>query len=66
VDVVDDDERVSTIGDATQDLVIANHFLEHYEDPLGALGIMIRVLRPGGVLYLAVPDSAIRPARIGR
>lgn len=57
VDVVDDGERLATIGDATQDFVIANHFLEHCEDPLGAIGNMIRVLRPGGVLYLAVPDK---------
>jgi predicted SAM-dependent methyltransferase len=57
VDVVDDGERLSKIGDATQDFVIANHFLEHCEDPLGALGNMVRVLRPGGVLYLAVPDK---------
>jgi predicted SAM-dependent methyltransferase len=57
VDVVDDGERLSTIGDATQDFVIANHFLEHCENPLGALGNMIRVLRVGGVLYLAVPDK---------
>ena len=57
VDVVDDGERLATIGDGTQDFVIANHFLEHCEDPLGALANMIRVLRPGGVLYLAVPDK---------
>jgi predicted SAM-dependent methyltransferase len=57
VDVVDDGERLSTIADKTQDFVIANHFLEHCEDPLGALGNMIRVLRPGGVVYLAVPDK---------
>jgi predicted SAM-dependent methyltransferase len=57
VDVVDDGERLATIGDTTQDFVIANHFLEHCEEPLGALGNMIRVLRPGGVLYLAVPDK---------
>ena len=57
VDVVDDGERLSTIADATQDFVIANHFLEHCEDPLGALGNMIRVLRPGGAVYLAVPDK---------
>jgi predicted SAM-dependent methyltransferase len=57
VDVLDDGERLATIGDRTQDFVIANHFLEHCEDPLGALGNMIRVLRPGGVLYLAVPDK---------
>jgi predicted SAM-dependent methyltransferase len=57
VDVVDDGELLSSFGDATQDFVIANHFLEHCEDPLGALGNMIRVLRRGGVLYLAVPDK---------
>ena len=57
VDLVDDGERLTTVGDATQDFLIANHFLEHCEDPLGALGNMIRVLRPDGVLYLAVPDK---------
>jgi predicted SAM-dependent methyltransferase len=57
VDILDDGERLATIADASQDFVIANHFLEHCEDPLGALDNMIRVLRPGGVLYLAVPDK---------
>lgn len=57
VDILDDGERLATIGDGTQDFVIANHFLEHCEDPLGALGNMIRILRPRGVLYLAVPDK---------
>jgi predicted SAM-dependent methyltransferase len=57
VDVVDDGERLSAVDDGTQDFVIANHFLEHCEDPIGALGNMVRVLRPGGVVYLAVPDK---------
>lgn len=57
VDIVDDGERLATIADASQDFVIANHFLEHCEDPLGALGHMIRALKPGGILYLAVPDK---------
>ncbi len=57
VDILDDGQRLSTIDDESQDFVIANHFLEHCEDPLGALSNMIRVLRPGGVLYLAVPDK---------
>jgi SAM-dependent methyltransferase len=57
VDVVDDGERLITIGDATQDFVIANHFLEHCQDPIGALETFFRVLRPGGVLYMAVPDK---------
>jgi SAM-dependent methyltransferase len=57
VDIVDDGERLGTIEDDSQEFVIANHFLEHCENPLGALESMIRVLRPGGVLYLAVPDK---------
>lgn len=56
VDIVDDGERLTSVADASQDFVIANHFLEHCQDPLGALENMLRVLRPGGVLYLAVPD----------
>lgn len=56
VDIIDDGERLTSLPDASQDFVIANHFLEHCQDPLGAVGSMFRVLRPGGVLYLAVPD----------
>ena len=57
VDVVDDGERLATIGDATQDFVAANHFFEHCEDPIGTLRNLLRVVRPGGVVYLSVPDK---------
>jgi SAM-dependent methyltransferase len=57
VDVVDDGERLATVPDGSQDFVIANHFLEHCQDPIGALRTFSRVLRPGGVLYMAVPDK---------
>jgi predicted SAM-dependent methyltransferase len=57
VDIVDDGERLTRLSNASQDFVIANHFLEHCQDPIGALESMFRVLRPGGVLYLAVPDK---------
>jgi len=57
VDIVDDGETLSTIPDASQDFVIANHFLEHCENPLGALVAHQRVLKPGGVLFLCVPDK---------
>jgi SAM-dependent methyltransferase len=39
------------------DFVIANHFIEHCQNPTGALRNMLRVVRPGGVVYLAVPDK---------
>lgn len=57
VDLVDDGERLARVGDATQDFVIANHFLEHCEDPIGTLRNLLRVVRAGGVVYLSVPDK---------
>lgn len=57
VDVIDDGETLRTVADASQDFLIANHFLEHTEDPLGTLGRFFAVLRPGGVLYLTLPDK---------
>lgn len=57
VDVVDDGETLATIPDASVDFVIANHFIEHTQNPLQTLSNHLRVLREGGVLYLAVPDK---------
>lgn len=57
VDIVDDGEKLATVGDATQDFVAANHFFEHCEDPIGTLRNLLRVVRPGGVVYLSVPDQ---------
>lgn len=56
VDVVDDGESLQDQPDASVDFIIANHFIEHTQDPLGTLAAHLRVLRVGGVLYLAVPD----------
>lgn len=57
VDVVDDGERLTTLADESQDFIIANHFLEHCEDPIGAIGNHLRKLKPGGILFYAVPDK---------
>jgi predicted SAM-dependent methyltransferase len=57
VDILDDGERLSTMADASQDFVIANHFVEHSQDPIGTVLNMLRVLKPGGRLYLAIPDK---------
>ena len=56
VDLVDDGETLATIPDQSQDFVIASHFLEHCEDPVGTLQAHLRVLRLGGTLLLALPD----------
>lgn len=57
VDILDDGERLFTIPDGSQDFLIANHFLEHCENPLLALKNFFRVLRSDGFLYLALPDK---------
>ncbi len=57
VDIIADGERLESILEATQDFVIANHFVEHCQNPIGAVLNMFRVLKPGGVLYVALPDK---------
>jgi SAM-dependent methyltransferase len=56
-DIIDNGETLALIGDRTQDFVIANHFIEHCQNPIDALRNMLRVLKPGGILYLGVPDK---------
>jgi predicted SAM-dependent methyltransferase len=57
VDVVDDGETLSSFADGTLDFVIGNHMLEHCENPLGTTRNHLAKVRPGGVLYYAVPDK---------
>lgn len=57
VDVVDDGETLSRFADSSLDFIIANHMLEHCENPLGTLRNHLLKLRAGGVLYYAVPDK---------
>jgi SAM-dependent methyltransferase len=56
-DIIDDGETLSQVGAASQDFVIASHFLEHCQDPVGTLRHFIRVLQPGGVVFLVIPDK---------
>jgi SAM-dependent methyltransferase len=57
VDILDDGETLSSVDDSSVDFVIANHMLEHCENPIGAIENQLRVLKPDGVLYMAVPDK---------
>ncbi len=59
IDIVADAEDLSPIPDQSQDFVIACHLLEHLENPLRGLAEMARVLRPGGILYAALPDPRL-------
>ncbi len=57
IDIVDNGETLAKVADASQDFVIANHFLEHCEDPISTLKTFFRVLKPRGVVYLAIPEK---------
>jgi SAM-dependent methyltransferase len=57
VDVIDNGELLSTIPEASQDFIVANHFLEHCEDPIRTIETHLGKLRPGGILFYAVPDK---------
>lgn len=56
-DLIDDGERLETIAPASLDFIIANHMLEHCENPLGTLRVHLNRVRPGGVLFYAIPDK---------
>jgi predicted SAM-dependent methyltransferase len=56
VEIVDDGETLATVADGSQDFVIASHVLEHTQDPIGTLHRHLEVVRPGGVVLLALPD----------
>ena len=55
-DIIDDGETLPTVQAGSVDFVIANHMIEHCEDPIRTVKSFLRVLRPGGMIYMAVPD----------
>ena len=56
-DVLTPADSLTPFDDHSQDFLIASHLLEHTEDPIGALIEWHRVLKPGGHLYLCLPDQ---------
>ena len=51
------DSRAIPLKEGMVDVVICNHTLEHFEDYREAIQEIDRVLRPGGFLWVAVPDG---------
>lgn len=69
-DVLDLDVRAQDITEllaegVSYDAVVLWHVLEHMHDPAAALRDICRLLRPGGVLMVAVPNFASPEARLG-
>lgn len=56
-DIIDDGEKLAKVEDSSQDFIIANHFIEHCMDPIGAIENHLRALKPGGILFMGVPDK---------
>jgi len=55
--ILDDAEVLSTVKDGTYDFLIAAHVIEHMKNPLSSLEHWCRVVKPGGLIYMIVPDK---------
>ncbi|WP_189350229.1 methyltransferase domain-containing protein [Mesorhizobium sp. M1E.F.Ca.ET.045.02.1.1] len=53
--VVDGHHLTAYVDDA-KDFLIANHVLEHFDDPVGGVIEWLRVIRAGGLLFLTLPN----------
>jgi len=56
-DIIDDAEVLSKIEDNSLDFIIANHVIEHMENPINAINNWLSKLNNGGIIFMAVPDK---------
>jgi predicted SAM-dependent methyltransferase len=61
IDVIDNGETLSTVEDDSLDFIVANHFLEHCENPIGAIRNHLKKIKPGGDSFLHNPGKKILP-----
>lgn len=64
-DIIDDAYSLKTIKNESYDFCICNHVFEHMRDPIGAFINWMRILKPGGILYISIPDAG-NPLDTGR
>ncbi|MBU0507246.1 class I SAM-dependent methyltransferase [bacterium] len=57
VSLIADGETMDCIRDNALNFIIANHVIEHCEDPIATLTMFTRKLLSGGRIFLAVPDK---------
>jgi hypothetical protein len=57
-DIIDNGFVLEAVSDNSQDFIIANHALEHSPDPYGTLLNWMSKLKPGGVIYAAIPIAS--------
>lgn len=54
--IIDDGELLGKVEDQKYDFLISSHQLEHCISPLTALQNQLRVVKPGGYLFYAIPN----------
>lgn len=57
-----DIQNLNTIADASYDIVICSHVLEHVRDDRAAMKEIYRILKPNGICLFLVPVSLDAPA----
>jgi len=57
VDVLDDGEKLSNFPVESLDFIIANHFLEHTQNPILTIKNHLARIKFGGIIYYAIPDK---------
>lgn len=65
-DITDDAETLSKFPDNSQDFVIMSHVLEHLPNPMRAIENIHRVLKPGGVTFIVVPNKNLNKEDINQ
>ena len=56
VSLIGDGETLACIRDESLDFLIANHVIEHCQDPIGTIKTFASKLRKGGKIFMAVPE----------
>lgn len=55
--IIDDVTKLEKVKNESCDFVICNHLLEYVDKPVEAISNWLRVLRPGGIIYLTVYEK---------
>jgi len=56
-DILDNAETLASIDEGSFDFVIAAHVIEHMKNPIKSVENWLRVVKPGGQVYIVVPDK---------
>ncbi len=56
-DIIDDAEKLSKVSRNDYDFVIANHFIEHCQNPILTIKNMLSKVKNAGYVILSIPDK---------